>query len=133
MHDSLAIANRFIELSGDRGLTLMQILKLSYFAHGFKMAFDGADHPLSKEFVQAWKFGPVFPNVYREFREEPPGRIRELATYLDTRVSKLKPIVSNFSNEEDELIATVYDIYGIFDGWKLSVLTHKKGTAWYKA
>ena len=36
MHDSLAIVNHFIDL-GNKKLTLMQLLKLSYIAHGFNL------------------------------------------------------------------------------------------------
>ena len=73
MHKSIAIANYLIDLSKD-GLTLMQIMKLSYFSHGFKMGMLGLDNPLANEFVQSWKLGPVFPNVYHQFKYGPPKK-----------------------------------------------------------
>lgn len=57
-YSPIAVANYFISLSRSDGLTLMQLLKLSYIAHGFKMGILGEEHPFSKEYVQAWKFVP---------------------------------------------------------------------------
>ena len=76
-HEPVAIANHFIELNPD-GLTLMQLLKLSYIAHGFKLGLDLG--PLSRELAQAWKYGPVFPSIYHKFKYNPPEKINQLAT-----------------------------------------------------
>ena len=125
-HDPIAIANYFIKKS-KCSLTLMQILKLSYFAHGFKLGLD--DKPLSREFVQAWKYGPVFPSIYNEFSWQPPGKIKELGTgEIDD-----DPIIGSFDQNDKDIMNFVYEVYGSLDGWKLSALTHKKGTPWYKA
>ena len=50
-HEPVAIANYFIDLSS-KGLTLMQLLKLSYISHGFTLAF--LDKPLADEYAEAW-------------------------------------------------------------------------------
>ena len=132
MHSSIAIANHFISLSKD-GLTLMQILKLSYFSHGFKMGMFGVHDPLANEFVQAWKFGPVFPNIFHKFKYEPPGKIRKLAKYFDETTDSLQITQSAFNTNEVHIMKMVYNIYGGLDGWQLSALTHREGTPWYKA
>ena len=125
-HDPIAIANYFIERSKCL-LTLMQILKLSYFAHGFKLGLES--QPLSREFAQAWKYGPVFPSIYNEFSCQPPGEIKELGTgEIDD-----DPILGQFDKGDKDIMNFVYDVYGKMSGWKLSALTHKEGTPWYKA
>ena len=131
-HDSIAVANYFIELNNKntkRGLTLMQLLKLSYIAHGFKLALFG--YPLANEAVQAWKYGPVFAKIYDEFKRS-PYEIKEFALDLDETTETLVPASSKFDEIEKRIIKLIYDIYGALDGWRLSALTHEKGTPWYE-
>ena len=133
-HNSLAIANYFITLNNNdkkakKGLTLLQLLKLSYIAHGFKLAIFG--YPLADEAVQAWKYGPVFSKMYDQFKRLGLQEIKEFAMDLADDMETLIPVRSNFSDEEKRIIKIVYDIYGDIDGWRLSALTHKKDTPWY--
>ena len=131
MHEPTAIANYFIRLTNGEGLTLMQMLKLSYLAHGFKMGIFGKDDPLSIEYVQAWKFGPVFPSLYHEFKYEPPGRITAMATRLDERTDSLVEVGTEFKDEEKKIMDFVYGVYGGLTGAQLSALTHQEGTPWH--
>lgn len=123
-HEPVAIANFFIERSGE-GLTLMQMLKLSYIAHGFKLGLDRGE--LSNEYAEAWKYGPVFPSIYHDFKHKPPGKIRTLGTELD----QVTPVASDFDDADKKIMSMVDDIYGEVDGWRLSVLTHQEGTPWH--
>ena len=125
-HEPVAIANFFIAKSKS-GLMLMQILKLSYIAHGFKLGLEMGE--LSNEYAEAWQHGPVFPSVYHEFKYEPPGKIKSLGTEID----EMTPVTSKFSEKENKIMQIVYDIYGEVDGWRLSRLTHEKDTPWYEA
>ena len=132
-HDPLAITNYFIRFNSDKkakkGLTLLQLLRLSYIAHGFKLALFG--YPLAEQAVQAWKYGPVFSRIYNEFKRHGLQEIRDFATVLDKVTMTLVPASSKFSDEETRIIKIVYDIYGDIDGWRLSALTHKENTPWY--
>ena len=123
-HDPVAIANEFI-LRGNND-SLMKILKLSYIAHGFKLGMFG--FPLSNEHAQAWDFGPVFPGIYKIFKQQP--RENDLSLGKD---SNNITITSNFGNEEKKIIQFVHDTYSSFKGWQLSALTHKKDTPWEKS
>ena len=143
-HNPIAIANYFIKKSG-YNLDLMQVLKLSYIAHGFKLGLT--EKPLSNELVQAWKFGPVFSSVYHKFKYEPPGeKIQELGmkkrivpvpikSYFGNEnmsMIKREELQSNFSDEDKKIMDTVCYIYGELTGIQLSVLTHKEKTPWYQ-
>ncbi len=131
MHNPVAIANHFINLNNQGGFTLMQLLKLSYIAHGFKLGLMGVDNPLSNELAQAWPYGPVFPKIYNEFKTRPPGKINDVALYFNEDNNSFMPVSSDFTSEENEIMNLVYEIYGNIDGWKLSALTHKEGTPWH--
>ena len=130
-HDPVAIANYFIDLSSPNGLTLMQLLKLSYIAHGFKLAL--LDEPLADEYAEAWKFGPVFPSIYHEFKYEKPGLIKDKAKWADMKKNILQPVSSNFNVNEETIMRLTYEKYGTLSGWKLSAITHAPGTPWHEA
>ena len=130
-HNPVTIANHFIGLSAN-GLTLMQLLKLSYISHGFTLAL--LDKPLADEYAEAWKFGPVFPSIYHEFKYEKPGeRITDKAKRANMQKNILEDFTSNFDKNEKEIMDFTHEKYGKLDGWKLSAITHAEGTPWHTA
>ena len=120
-HDSRAVANKIIQLAIDAGkpLTPLQIIKLVYFCHGWMLGIH--KRPLVRDYVEAWRYGPVHRNVYRA-----------LKGYRDTPVGNPIAGVSkgDFDEEEDDLIQQVYDSYSSLSGIRLSTLTHAPGTPW---
>jgi uncharacterized phage-associated protein len=124
-YDAATVANRFIELAEEqnRRLTPMQLIKLTYIAHGFSLAINR--YPLIKEPVEAWRYGPVIPSLYRRMK-----------SYGANGVDK--PIGPGFGLSRNEqidpadlgVIDAVYQQYGHLSGVQLSYLTHKKGTPW---
>lgn len=122
MHDSLTIANRFLALAeeADDSLTPMQVLKLVYIAHGWRLGLYGK--PLVRDEIQAWQYGPVIPKLYnamRGYRSNPVA-----APLRADRTDK--PLTKN----EASVVKQVFDIYGRMSGPALSRLTHAPGTPW---
>src|SRR5690242_19451838 len=74
-----AVANEFLKLAKEEHRTLspMQVIKLVYLAHGWYLAITG--RPLLDERVQAWRFGPVVPSIYHEFKKYGNGPIEDPA------------------------------------------------------
>ena len=64
--NALEIADEFIRRSGNTK-TNMQIQKMVYIAHGYMLGAYG--RPLISENVEAWKWGPVIPSLYRRFKK----------------------------------------------------------------
>ena len=124
VHEPVAIANFFVRQHCKKGLTLMQVLKLSYIAHGFKLGLGYG--PMANEYVEAWQHGPVFPSIYHEFKYQ--IKVRELGT----EVNQYTPVESNFSDKDKKTLELVDYVYGSLDGWRLSKLTHEKNTPWDK-
>lgn len=121
MHDSLTIANRFLDVAAASGdpLTPMQLLKLVYIAHGWMLGLYGV--PLIRDDVQAWKYGPVIPRVYhavKDYRNQPV-----YGPLPQNRNDTLVPA-------EESLIRQIFDIYGHRSGVELSRLTHQPGSPW---
>jgi len=124
-HDAKVIANRFIELAEEsrNPLTTMQLLKLVYIAHGWMLGIYS--RPLISDRIEAWKYGPVIPELYHE-----------LKSYRDQFVTKkitCKNIDVDLDEQEKLVVSEIYNIYGKYSGIELSSLTHKKGTPWQKA
>lgn len=120
--DSRAIANWFINrASRDRGRALsnMQLQKLVYFAHGWNMALHR--HPLIKDEVQAWEFGPVIPPLYRALAKWGPDPVTDLIEGVPA--DRLEPY-------EEDVLERVYEAYAGYPASTLSSLTHKPGTPW---
>jgi uncharacterized phage-associated protein len=83
-HDPRAIANHILRLRSEEGksLTIMQLIKLVYFADGWSMELLGK--PLSRDNAQAWKFGPVYPTVYSAFKHFGSSAVADEARSKET-------------------------------------------------
>ncbi|EDN69461.1 phage-associated protein [Beggiatoa sp. PS] len=133
-YSSKAVANSFILKAKEKGCTdisPMKLQKLVYFAHGWFMAFT--DQEFIKEEVQAWKFGPVIPDIYFEFKEYGNSNIEILAKELRFTGSKLELITPNIDDDDDDanrIINEVWRAYGEFTPIQLSNITHAKGSPW---
>jgi uncharacterized phage-associated protein len=123
MHSCTQVANRLLQLAHAAGvaLTPMQLIKLVYMCHGWMLGLHG--RPLIREQVQAWKFGPVIPELYRHLRQ-----------YGGRPVTRLLPSTeeSEFSPLEANLIEQVFAQCGTYDGVQLSEMTHQIGSPWHQ-
>ena len=124
MHNPLIIANEFIRLSSkDRNyLDSMQLIKLSYIAHGIYLAKE--DTPLSIEPARAWLYGPVFLSLSHLVK------LHNSWFYKFKKPIKLKS-ETILSQREKDIIQETYKLYGKKNAWELSQLTHEKETPWH--
>lgn len=120
MYDPITIANYFLSKYGVAyHITPMKLVKLVYIAHGWHLGIT--DTALIDENPEAWKYGPVVPRVYHEFK----------------RFGK-SPIKMEIQLKEDELpsntrefLDKIWSVYGRFTAIQLSEKTHQPGTPWY--
>ena len=127
MHSSIAIANYFLKIAKDEGaeLTHMKVQKLVYIAYGWH--FPYFDKPMLSETVEAWRWGPVFPVLYAEFKH-----------YGGQPITKPGMVPMNDAGEEEEVteedlqafLLAVWDNYASYSPLELSALTHQDGTPW---
>ena len=121
----LAIANAALDEATAQGkqLTIMQLLKLVYIAHGWSLALLSA--PLVSEEPEAWQHGPVFPAVYRAFRKFGSGAITAKATNGFGQV-----VEAALSTEQRDVVRSVVESYGRMHAFSLSNITHQAGSPW---
>lgn len=119
---ALAVANRFIELAHEQGdsCSNMKLQKLVYFAHGLHLALGKG--PLISEQFEAWRYGPVVPELYQKFKGYFAGPIP-----IDHPYSGISAKLSPFS---DALVRKTYALFGRFSATRLSEISHEKGSAW---
>ena len=120
---SIAVANEFIRLgmADNKYFTPMQLLKLSYIAHGWHLGFF--DTPLTDDDIEAWKYGPVIPNLYQALKKYGNQAVTTCIPVMVDEVAKL-------SDEQIKIIKFTYQRYSHFTAGQLSALTHQVGTPW---
>jgi uncharacterized phage-associated protein len=121
-YDARQIANWFIERAAREGraLSIMSILKLIYFAHGWHLEIRKS--PLIRNRIEAWQYGPVIPEVYQDFRTQ------------GVEVTRTVPVQSDgLDSASEDLLEQIYNIYGQMTPFRLSDLTHEDGGPWHIA
>jgi uncharacterized phage-associated protein len=124
MTTALAVANTFIQLAArdNAPISNMKLQKLVYFAQGFYAAFhNGA--PLFNDEIQAWKYGPVIPELYHKFKiyfagPIPPGHPYQVQ----------EPLNAN----ELAVVNWVYANLGRYTAVQLSDFSHAQGSPWHQ-
>lgn len=121
MHDSITVANVFLELAKPTKdtLTPMQLLKLVYLAHGWMLGLYG--RPLIRDEIQAWQYGPVIPHLYNAIRSFKSSPVEGPLSGIDG---------DSLDSEENDIVTQVYAIYGKLSGPALSRITHQQGSPW---
>ena len=128
-HDSRAIANIFVEKACEAPgkMGIMSLVKYVYLAHGWTLGYTG--RPLICHQVEAWKHGPVVPEVYHAFRGQRFVVTKKAHDY-HPEFGELPPYTAKLSDEEQAIVDTVYSRYSQFGAFQLSALTHQTGTPW---
>ena len=118
-YSASTIARYFIEKTNG-SKTPMQLNKLTYIAHGWYLAIY--DKPLIVEDIEAWKYGPVVPVLYYQFK-----------MYGGNYVPYKKvDETGSIKGDEKMLLDKIIDVYGKYEGVQLSAMTHQKDTPWYR-
>lgn len=109
-------------------ITPMKLQKLIYFVYRDYLQRTGRS--LFNERFETWKYGPVVPSVYNEFRKYGSNAIRKYA-FDDSKT--YTTVDEDSSPAFKSVIESVWNTYKNHDGIVLSSMTHQKGSAWRKA
>ena len=123
------IANFFIDREIKK-ITNLRLNKYVYFAYGFALVV--LDRKIFEEPIQAWKFGPVIPSIYHEFKRfgfKPIDQKSYIYDYHDE--VKLIPQVNEKEDPELwKLLKSVYRMFSSFTSEDLVRITHAEGSPW---
>ncbi|MFP9115866.1 Panacea domain-containing protein [Flavobacterium sp. RHBU_3] len=123
-----AVANEFLKLAEQTGkqLTNLQLAKLCYIAQGFSLAI--LNQKAFPDAIEAWKFGPVVPSLYHEFKhfQSEPITSKSIVAKSDTEF--VTPEVKDENIKK--VVAVVWNVYRDVSGGSLVSLTHQGNTPW---
>jgi uncharacterized phage-associated protein len=124
----IAIANEVLKSARQRGLpiTIMQLIKLVYIAHGWTLAL--LNRPLADQAPQAWQHGPVYRDIYNEFRGSGWSPITETAKHPFSGAE----YAAELDPDERGILESVVENYGKLHAFELSARTHQPDTPWSK-
>lgn len=120
LSDVMTVADDILRVAKARGkaLTPLQLVKLTYIAHGYALGMGVGD--LFNSRIEAWKYGPVIPDLYHSTKSYGRNPI-PLDRIGDGRA---------LTGDAARVVDCVMDRYGDHDGIALSNLTHRAGTPW---
>jgi uncharacterized phage-associated protein len=133
-HDPKAVANYLLDCAREDGeaLSPMKLIKLAYLSHGWHLALT--DQPLLRENVEAWRYGPVVPSIYHEYKGFGNQAITRYATWpdrVDNEVEWVTPKLTTASESTLAILKKVWQTYKRYGATQLSAMTHQLGTPWY--
>lgn len=119
---ALTVAKFFLT---KEAMTQKKIQKLVYYAYAWYITnFNNNENKIKKvlfeEEPEAWVHGPVFRSLYDQFK-----------SYGWSNISKIDCV--NLKDKKiEKFLDSIWDVYGIYDGDELEVITHKE-MPWIKA
>lgn len=128
--DPRAVANKILDVSDELNIALgnLALNKILFFAHSEILISHG--HPLVSVPFEAWRYGPVLPSVYHEFKQHSDSPITTRATRLDRLTGKR--VLARWKSDEDidQEIIRMVGFYGRMKPGQLVDLSHEPGGPW---
>lgn len=124
-----AVANEFLDKSSE--ISVLKLVKLCYIAQGFSLAV--LNRPIfDDDRIEAWKYGPVVPSIYHEFKcfrkENITTKSKFVALTKDFDFIEEEPVLTD--ENDKKIVQIVWNMYGGLSASRLVDLTHKSGTPW---
>lgn len=129
-YDVRGVANFVLDLAESEGVALsnLAINKVVFFLHAhFLVRFD---KPLVSAKVEAWKHGPVFRELYREFKSYEDKPIAGRAHRINPEHGKRELCGYQFSKEEKAFLLEIACEYMRLPPRALVAISHESGGPW---
>ena len=130
MIDVRVIANQVLARAELReiDITNMAINKIVYFVHCDYMLERGESLVSAK--IEAWQHGPVFRELYQEFKRWGDGPIKGRATRVSPLSGEVEEATAQFGTDELARLNELIDRYIGFSAAHLRALSHVVGGPW---
>ena len=131
--DPRAIANLILDMADCRGVTVSNLAlnKIVYFLHGIFLARFG--RPLIDAKIEAWQYGPVFREIYHQFKKFGDKPINERATVLNAESGEFEVCSYNLEQNEYEFLQDIAESYLKMRPSMLVELSHVRDGPWHNA
>lgn len=120
-HSQIGVARFLLAEAATRNFTVtpMKLQKLVFLAHAWMLALYGL--PLVRGRLEAWQYGPVFPELYHEIKHK---GAKPLTT------ADLPAADEVFDADEQQHMIWTVERYGPLTAARLSALTHATSSPW---
>ncbi len=127
------IANFFLwkaEEEGVEDMTPMKLIKLVYFSYAWYLAIF--NKKIFDEKIEAWRYGPVIPSIYHEFKRFGNSPIKQFAINFEPETGETSyPIIDQNDTEILQVAQTIWNFYKDKSGDQLSQITHQEHSPWH--
>lgn len=130
MYDVRGIANWFLDKASECNVDLsnMALNKIVYFAVENAIISDGV--LLTNAKIEAWEHGPVFREIYHEFKSFEKRSIRSRAKKFDVQTRSMVEAKEVFSMNVINILNKTFEDYGYLTASQLRAISHQPGGAW---
>ena len=129
-----SIANYFLRKAKhentEDSMTPMKLLKLVYYAHGFYAGIY--NEPLISNKIEAWRYGPVIPELYENIKHYGLRPVDEPVQRYDVDFDVWNPYDEPTDKDTLGFLDEVWESYGGLTGIQLSNLSHDREGPWYR-
>jgi uncharacterized phage-associated protein len=112
----------------DIHLSNLALNKIIYFAHAWFLAIHS--RPLVDSPFEAWQFGPVHPQVYRQMKRYGDRPITGRMTRIDIETGQDVLFEVALGSDEQDHIEKITRFYGVRSAAWLVDATHEPGAPW---
>lgn len=130
MYDVRALANWVLDEGARRGVSIsnMSLNKIVYFV--VENALIDRGELLTDAKIEAWEHGPVFRELYHEFKKFGDGPIASRAMKFDINSRCMVVASQEFDPQDETLFHSVLDDYIHLSASHLRALSHRQGGPW---
>lgn len=129
-YDVRAIANLVLDFADESAtpVTNITINKIVYFLHAWYLARTGS--PLTTAKIEAWDFGPVFRELYWEFKQFGADQILGRASRRNPKTAQNEVCIEIFEEADLIFIRPLLEKYLAMSAGRLVQLSHIPGGPW---
>ncbi|MCA6112758.1 Panacea domain-containing protein [Bradyrhizobium cenepequi] len=129
-YDVRAIANFVLDLADqrDRAVSNLSINKIVFFLHAYFLARFGK--PLVSAKIEAWEYGPVFRELYREFKPFADRPIKARVYRINATTGERELCESALPEHEREFLEELGRRFVSFSASSLVSMSHEPGAPW---
>lgn len=131
------VVNWFIRkaIETKKPISPMKLQKLVFFAHAKCLA--KFNKRLVNEPAEAWKFGPVFPSAYHEYKYFGYHNITlapssYMVDYDEEQDKRFVRHIGEGDKTGTNMLNEIWEVYGEEDATTLFEWAHKEGSPWYQ-
>jgi uncharacterized phage-associated protein len=125
-----SIANWVLDYAEAQGLPIsnMALNKLLYFAYEHALASYGRKLTAAK--IEAWDHGPVFREIYHDFKSFGSGAIKDRAKFYDPLTDTLKTARADIEPDDQAIILEAIKDLVRLPASTLREISHAQGGPW---